>query len=104
MTDETGKNDETKPAAEAAPKPSRRQIAMLGAATPVLLTLPIRRAAALAPGQTETETIAGACHRSTFSADPSYQDGVQRGPGQQSFNIHYSCIGDDVVKYKTRIS
>ena len=79
MTDETGKNDVTKPAAEAAPKPSRRQIAMLGAAAPLLLTLPIRKANATGggwdPNSAYSEKDCGVCNTSTFSADYHWDHG-----------------------------
>lgn len=78
MTDETGKNDETKPAPEAAPKPSRRQIALLGAAAPVLLTLPIKGARATGgggydPDAKDTEKWYGTCNASSFSMDYSHK-------------------------------
>jgi len=78
MTDETGKNDETKPAAEAAPQPSRRQIALLGAAAPILLTLPIKGARATGgggydPDAKDTEKWYGTCNASSFSMDYSHK-------------------------------
>lgn len=123
MTDETGKNDETKPAAEAAPKPSRRQIAMLGAAAPVLLTLPIKGARATGSSSGGDENC-GACAMSTFSAaleneydyprtskvrmttyekitfTPDRNGKYQWQRHDYFYNNDYSCINGDAIKHK----
>lgn len=127
MTDETGKNDETKPAAEAAPKPSRRQIAMLGAAAPVLLTLPIKgaRATGSSGGSSSGgDENCGSCSMSTFSAalDNEYDyprttkvrkntyEKVTFTPDKYGkyqwrrhdyyYNNDYSCIHGEAIKHK----
>ncbi len=134
MTDETGKSDETKPAANAAPKPSRRQIALLGAAAPVLLTLPIKGARATGgggydPDAKDTEKWYGTCNASTFSVDYSHkqdkitQEAKWKDTGETKkdkgvwykkqaeynykYQFNYSCFdpsSKEHKKYKTRIA
>ncbi len=124
MIDETGKQVEAKPVATGVAKPSRRQIAMLGAAAPVLLTLPIRKARATGGGGSGGE-ICDVCTMSTFSAEldnewkfPKQSDwiknydwiyvGKEKGKKKYvrykyKYSYDYSCIEPDAKRYKTEI-